>query len=96
MKAQSTNLAVPKTTEIPWTLGCCTSGGLGRSSSYTTDSNNDGVYETVSPGDEKRTLTKTASGWTLKDLNGTIEMFDSTGLWISTADRNVRTLVATV
>jgi hypothetical protein len=36
-----------------------------------TDANNDGFYEKVSPEDEYRILTKTSTGWTLRDLEST-------------------------
>lgn len=60
-----------------------------------TDANDDGLYEKVSPEDEYRTLTKTASGWTLRDLDGTVLAFDSAGLWVSTTDRNGNAKTAT-
>jgi RHS repeat-associated protein len=60
-----------------------------------TDANNDGLYEKASPEDEYRTLTKTAAGWTLRDLDGTVLAFDSAGLWQSTTDRNGNAKTAT-
>ncbi len=54
-----------------------------------------GVYATVSPSDEYRTLTWTGSGWTLTDLDGTVEEFDAAGLWRSTTDRNLNQKIAT-
>jgi YD repeat-containing protein len=47
-----------------------------------------GVYQTVSPSDEYRTLTRTAGGWELRDLEGTVQAFGSDGRWLSTTDRN--------
>ena len=47
-----------------------------------------GDYTTVKPSDEKRTLTRTASGWQLRWLDGTVQTFDSAGRWSQTADRN--------
>lgn len=60
-----------------------------------TDADNDGLYEKVTPEDEYRTLTKTAAGWTLRDLDGTVLAFDSAGLWQSTTDRNGNAKTAT-
>ncbi len=54
-----------------------------------------GVYATVSPSDEYRTLTFTGSGWTLTDLDGTVDEFDAEGLWLSTTDRNLNQKIAT-
>jgi len=53
-----------------------------------TDANNDGLYEKASPEDEYRSLTKTAAGWILRDLDGTVTAFDAAGLWLSATDRN--------
>lgn len=47
-----------------------------------------GVYETLAPSDEYRMLRRTAGGWELTDLDGTVVAFDNAGLWISTTDRN--------
>jgi len=47
-----------------------------------------GVYQEVSPSDEYRTLTRTAGGWELRDLEGTVQAFDNSGRWVSTTDRN--------
>jgi len=47
-----------------------------------------GVYRQVSPSDEYRTLTRTAGGWELRDLEGTVMAFDNSGRWLSTTDRN--------
>ncbi len=43
-----------------------------------------GIYGTAKPSSEKRTLTWTGSGWTLTDLDGTVDAFDASGLWEST------------
>lgn len=47
-----------------------------------------GVYTTARPSDEKRMLRRTASGWQLEELDGTIRLFDNAGLWQSTTPRN--------
>jgi len=47
-----------------------------------------GIYQTVAPSNEYRTLTWTGSGWTLEELDGTVHAFDGGGLWTSTTDRN--------
>ncbi|HEX2641435.1 MAG TPA: hypothetical protein VHU81_00475, partial [Thermoanaerobaculia bacterium] len=60
-----------------------------------TDAAGDGTYETAAPSDEYRKLTKTATGWDLKELDGTIHRFDSAGLWTQTADRNGNTITGT-
>jgi hypothetical protein len=49
-----------------------------------------GVYTSVSPSDEYRTLARTAIGWTLTDLDGTVAEFDAAGLWLSTTERGGR------
>jgi len=54
-----------------------------------------GVYGTVSPTDEYRKLHRTGSGWELHGLDGSVEVFDSGGLWTSTTDRNGNAKVAT-
>jgi RHS repeat-associated protein len=54
-----------------------------------------GVYETLGPADEYRTLERTASGWSLTDLDGTVTLFDDAGLWLSTTDRNDNQKVGT-
>jgi YD repeat-containing protein len=59
------------------------------------DANGDGLYEKVSPEDEYRTLTKVATGWSLRELDGTVTAFDSSGLWLSTTDRNGNAKTAT-
>lgn len=53
-----------------------------------TDAAGDGTYETVAPSDERRKLAKTAAGWELRELGGTVHHFDAAGLWTRTADRN--------
>jgi len=48
-----------------------------------------GVYETLRPSDEYRTLHRIGStGWELHGLDGSVVEFDSDGLWLSTTDRN--------
>jgi RHS repeat-associated protein len=47
-----------------------------------------GVYQTVVPSDEYRTLTDTGSGWELRELDGTVHHFDGAGLWTATVDKN--------
>ena len=46
-----------------------------------------GVYETASPTDEYRTLSRTGSGWELTELDGKVHVFNAIGRWISTTDR---------
>ncbi|MCB1058165.1 MAG: hypothetical protein KDD11_21920, partial [Acidobacteria bacterium] len=46
-----------------------------------------GTYLINSPSDEYRTLRRVGAGWTLTDLDGTVETFGSNGEWLSTADR---------
>jgi RHS repeat-associated protein len=60
-----------------------------------TDGNGDGLYEAVVPEDEYRTLTKVPSGWELRDLEGSVQSFDSAGLWVRTEDANGNAKVAT-
>ena len=59
------------------------------------DADGDDVYETVSPADEYRQLEKIAGGWTLTDLDGTVDTFDSAGLWLSRTDKNGNATTAT-
>lgn len=54
-----------------------------------------GVYGTVSPSDEKRTLRRTGSGWELDELDGTAHVFNSSGRWTQTTDRNGNAKTAT-
>ncbi len=60
-----------------------------------TDLDMDGDYDRTIPSDEYRILTKTPTGWTLLDLDGTLMQFDDTGLWSSTTDRNGNAKTAT-
>ena len=53
-----------------------------------TDADGDGLYETVAPSDEYRRLSKTAAGWELRSLDGTVQSFDTRGRWSRTEDRN--------
>jgi len=46
-----------------------------------------GVYQTVAPTDEYRTLRRTGGGWTLTSLDGTVQAFNGAGRWTSTTDR---------
>jgi RHS repeat-associated protein len=46
-----------------------------------------GIYQTASPSDEYRKLYRTASGWELHELDGTVHFFDGSGLWARTVDR---------
>ena len=54
-----------------------------------------GVYQTVSPSDERRKLHRTATGWELHDLDGTVTTFDAAGLWLGIADANGNAKTAT-
>ena len=54
-----------------------------------------GVYGTVSPSDEKRTLRRTAGGWELVELDGTVHVFNGSGLWSQIVDRNGNAKIAT-
>jgi RHS repeat-associated protein len=47
-----------------------------------------GVYAQVQPRDEYRKLVRTGTGWELRGLDGTVEVFDAGGLWSRTTDRN--------
>lgn len=47
-----------------------------------------GEYLQVSPTDEYRTLHRTAGGWELHELDGTVHGFDAAGRWTATTDRN--------
>jgi RHS repeat-associated protein len=60
-----------------------------------TDTNGDGLYESVAPEDEYRALSKLAAGWELRDLQGSVQSFDSAGLWVRTEDANGNAKVAT-
>lgn len=48
----------------------------------------EGLYEETAPSDEYRRLYKTARGWELRDLAGTVITFGADGRWLQTADRN--------
>ena len=48
----------------------------------------DGVYQEASPSNEYRTLSRTISGWELRELDGTVQSFASDGRWAGTADAN--------
>ncbi len=53
------------------------------------DDDADGVYDRAAPSDEYRELAyNAASGWTLRDLNGTVTAFDLSGRWLSETDKN--------
>ena len=54
-----------------------------------------GIYQTVSPSDEYRMLTRTMDGWELRDLEGTVQAFDDNGRWVATTDRNGNATTAT-
>ncbi len=54
-----------------------------------------GIYQTVSPSDEYRKLHRTGSGWELHELDGTVHVFNSSGLWTQTVDRAGNAKVAT-
>ncbi len=54
-----------------------------------------GVYQGVTPSDDYRRLSRTASGWSLRELDGTIHAFDNAGRWLSTTDRNGNAKTAT-
>ncbi|HEV2844487.1 MAG TPA: hypothetical protein VG477_06555, partial [Thermoanaerobaculia bacterium] len=56
-----------------------------------------GIYQTNSPSDEYRTLKYLGAGlgWTLTDLDGTVDTFDSAGLWTRRQDKNGNAKVAT-
>lgn len=60
-----------------------------------TDTNADGLYETVAPEDEYRTLTSLGAGWELRDLDGTVQSFDGLGRWSATRDRHGNTKTGT-
>ncbi len=68
---------------------------LNRMGSFREFSNPDGsgVYQTVNPSDEYRTLTHLSDGmgatlgWELRELDGTVHAFGATGRWTSTTDR---------
>jgi RHS repeat-associated protein len=47
-----------------------------------------GLYTTVTTGDEYRKLSRTATGWQLAELDGTVHGYDAAGRWTSTVDPN--------
>ncbi|MDX1998419.1 MAG: hypothetical protein SF066_11940 [Thermoanaerobaculia bacterium] len=53
-----------------------------------------GVYTTASPADEKRELRRTAGGWELEELEGTVHSYDANGRWSQTTDRFGNTKMA--
>ncbi|NJL27268.1 MAG: RHS repeat-associated core domain-containing protein, partial [Thermoanaerobaculia bacterium] len=60
------------------------------------DANSDGFYETVSPGDEYRSLEKLGGGgFELRALDGTIDRFNTSGQWTEREDRHGNTKLAT-
>ncbi|HSL81228.1 MAG TPA: hypothetical protein VLF66_00545, partial [Thermoanaerobaculia bacterium] len=56
-----------------------------------------GVYQNAAPSSEKRTLAWLGPGlgWELRALDGTVDLFDASGLWLSTTDRHGNSTVAT-
>lgn len=83
--------AVPGSPETVWLLD--------ENGTFTkfTDTNPTGVpneYEEADPADEYRTLSQTATGWELRDLEGRVVTFDSAGRWSMTLDRNGNALTA--
>ncbi len=55
------------------------------------DIDDDGTSDKTSPTHVRSTLTRTASGWELLDLGGTVREFDAAGKWTATRDRNGNT-----
>lgn len=53
-----------------------------------------GIYATAKPTDEHRKLTRTATGWRLTSLDGTLTDFDVSGRWSQTVDRNGNAQIA--
>lgn len=53
-----------------------------------------GVYATTRPSDDYRKLHRTATGWDLRSLDGTVQSFDSAGRFSRTVDRNGNATVA--
>ena len=45
-----------------------------------------GVYQGSAPADEYRTLSRTAGGWDLRHLDGTVDSFGADGRWQGSAD----------
>ena len=54
-----------------------------------------GVYQSVKPSSEYRTLTWLDPGWELRELDGTVHLYDGSGRWVSSTDRNGNAKVAT-
>ncbi|MGB6361054.1 MAG: hypothetical protein WBG64_00150, partial [Thermoanaerobaculia bacterium] len=54
-----------------------------------------GLYQGVSPSSEYRKLHRTADGWELRGLAGTVQSFDETGRWSGTVDRNANARIPT-
>ena len=52
------------------------------------DIDGDGTFDKTSPSHFESTLTRTASGWELRSLLGTVKEFDAAGRWVATRDRN--------
>ncbi len=59
------------------------------------DVDGDGSFDKTSPSHVEGTLTRTGSGWQLRDLDGTVRDFDTAGRWIATRDRNGNTVAGT-
>ncbi len=59
------------------------------------DSGLDGSYENAFPSSERRQLIKTATGWELTGLDGTVDRFDDSGRWTETTDSHGNAKVAT-
>ncbi|HEX6899358.1 MAG TPA: RHS repeat-associated core domain-containing protein [Thermoanaerobaculia bacterium] len=53
-----------------------------------------GVYATTRPSDDYRKLHRTAAGWELRSLDGTVQSFDAAGRWSRMVDRNGNARVA--
>ena len=54
-----------------------------------------GLYTVVHPSDEHRKLNRTATGWDLHELDGTVHSFDASGLWTRSVDRDGNAITAT-
>jgi RHS repeat-associated protein len=62
-------------------------GGFEKFTDTTADP--DGLYEEAAPSDEYRQLFALAGGgWELRDLDGTVTVFDAAGRWVETRGRN--------
>lgn len=53
-----------------------------------------GVYQSGKPSDEYRRLARTADGWELTDLEGSVQSFGNDGLWLQSVDREGNAKVA--